>query len=87
MRPSRDRPKVSVQYRTSAGHTPRLCSRGGIVESKRVELLLKIIAEELYWARRDRALDNGTADVTNEDELFRDGAFANIDLLRREVGL
>jgi hypothetical protein len=57
------------------------------LESKRVELLLKIIAEELYWARRDRALQDGTADMTNEDELFRDGALANIDLLRREVGL
>jgi hypothetical protein len=57
------------------------------LETERVELLLKIIAEELYWARRDRALDNGSADVTNEDELFRDGAFANIDLLRREAGL
>jgi hypothetical protein len=57
------------------------------LETKRLELLLKIIAEELYWARRDRAVDDGTADVTNEDELFREGALANIDLLRREAGL
>ena len=69
------------------GLTPRTSSRGGILETERVELLLKIIAEELYWARRDRALEDGAADMTNEDELFRDGALANIDLLRREVGL
>jgi hypothetical protein len=66
---------------------PCLFPRGGALKTERVELLLKIIAEELYWARRDRALEDGTADVTNEDELFRDGALANIDLLRREAGL
>ncbi len=57
------------------------------LETKRVELLLKIIAEEMYWARRDRALEDGTADITSEDELFRESALANIDLLRREAGL
>jgi hypothetical protein len=50
-------------------------------------LLLKIIAEEMYWARRDRALADGTADFTSEDELFRESALANIDLLRRDAGL
>ena len=50
-------------------------------------MLLKIIAEELYWARQDRTLREGIAELTNEDELFRDGALANIDLLRREAGL
>jgi hypothetical protein len=61
--------------------------RGGILETGRVELLLKIIAEEMYWARRDRALAEGIADVTSEDELFRESALANIDLLRRDAGL
>jgi hypothetical protein len=67
--------------------SPRSCTHGGILESERVELLLKIIAEELYWARRDRELTDGIAAVTSEDELFRDGAIANIDQLRRNVGL
>ena len=66
---------------------PRACSCGGILETERVELLLKIIAEEMYWARRDRALAEGTADVTSEDELFRESALANIELLRRDAGL
>jgi len=57
------------------------------METERVEILLKIIAEELYWARHDRALEDGTADVTHEDELFRESAFANIDLLRSKAGL
>jgi hypothetical protein len=57
------------------------------LETERVELLLKIIAEELYWARHDRAVECGTADLTHEDELFREGAFANIDLLRGKAGL
>jgi hypothetical protein len=65
----------------------RTCSCGGIVETERVELLLKIIAEEMYWARRDRALADGTADMTGEDELFRESALDNIDLLRRDAGL
>jgi hypothetical protein len=71
---------------TIAGGKPAMLC-GGIVETERVELLLKIIAEEMYWARRDRAFAYGTADVTREDELFRDGALADIDLLRREAGL
>jgi len=50
-------------------------------------LLLKIIAEEMYWARRDRAIANGTADATSGDELFRESALDNIDLLRRNAGL
>jgi len=66
---------------------PRTCSRGGLLKTEQVELLLKIIAEEMYWARRDRAFADGTADGTNEDELFRESALANIDLLRREAGL
>ncbi len=41
----------------------------------------------MYWARRDRALAEGIADVTSEDELFRESALANIELLRREAGL
>ena len=41
----------------------------------------------MYWARRDRALADGTANVTSEDELFRESALDNIDLLRREAGL
>ena len=53
------------------------------METEPVERLLKIIAEEMYWARRDRAL----ADVTSEDELFRESALANIELLRRDAGL
>jgi len=57
------------------------------VETERVELLLKIIAEEMYWARRDRAIANGTADATSGDELFRESALDNIDLLRRNAGL
>jgi len=57
------------------------------MEIERVELLLKIIAEEMYWARRDRAFADGTADVTRENELFRESSLANIDLLRREAGL
>jgi hypothetical protein len=66
---------------------PRTCSCGGILETERVELLLKIIAEELYWARQNRALGEGTVGQTGEDELFREGALANIELLRREAGL
>ncbi len=57
------------------------------METERIELLLKIIAEEMYWARRDRALAEGIADVTSEDELFRESALANIELLRRDAGL
>ena len=59
------------------------------METERVELLLKIIAEELYWARqeRTRTLNDGIAELTNEAELFREGAVANIDLLRRDAGL
>jgi len=57
------------------------------LETKQLEILLKIIAEEMYWARRDRALAEGIADVTREDELFRESALSNIDLLRREAGL
>lgn len=59
------------------------------METERVELLLKIIAEELYWARqeRTRTLNDGIAELANEAELFREGALANIDLLRREAGL
>jgi hypothetical protein len=68
---------------------PRTRSRGGILETERVELLLKIIAEELYWARRDRVLADAPYDdgLSTEDELFREGALANIDLLRRDAGL
>ena len=68
---------------------PRTRSRGGILETERVELLLKIIAEELYWARRDRVLADAPYDdgLSTEDELFREGALDNIDLLRREAGL
>ena len=58
-----------------------------MLETERVELLLKIIAEELYWARQQRTLNDGTLELTNEDELFREGALANIELLRREAGL
>ncbi len=52
-------------------------------------MLLKIIAEELYWARqeRTRTLNDGATELANEAELFREGAVANIDLLRREAGL
>jgi hypothetical protein len=68
---------------------PRTRSRGGILETERVELLLKIIAEELYWARRDRVLADAPDDdgLSTEDDLFREGALANIDLLRRDAGL
>ncbi len=57
------------------------------VETKRLELLLQIIVEELYWARRDRAVAEGLANLTREDELFRESALANIELLRQQAGL
>ena len=76
-----------TNYHAARGAMPRTCSCGGIVETERLELLLKIIAEELYQARQDRTLSDRTADVTYEDELFREGALANIELLRREAGL
>ena len=74
-------------YNGARGAMPRTRSDGGMVETERLELLLKIIAEELYQARQDRTLSDRTADVTYEDELFREGALANIELLRREAGL